>query len=181
VVASEVRSLAQRSAGAAKEIKQLISESVNKVEHGSRLVGDAGSTMDEIVASVKRVSDMMSDISDATREQSSGIEQVNEAITQMDTVTQQNASLVEESAAAAASMQKEARELGTAVAVFKLAEIKARPAAHSAKSVAPRLPAAERREPTRAKNVARLPLPAKAAPRAPATAVKSGTDDWSEF
>ena len=120
VVATEVRMLAQRSAAAAKEIKKLISASVDKVEDGTRLVDEAGSTMDEIVSSVKRVTDIMTEISAASIEQSSGIEQVNQAITQMDSVTQQNAALVEEAAAAAESMQGQAQSLAQAVTVFKL-------------------------------------------------------------
>ena len=120
VVASEVRSLAQKSAGAAKEIKGLIEDSVAKVGSGSRLVEEAGKTMDEIVSSVKRVTDIMAEISAASAEQSSGIEQVNQAITQMDQVTQQNAALVEQSAAAAEAMKEQAKGLVTTVGVFKL-------------------------------------------------------------
>ncbi len=120
VVATEVRTLAQRSAAAAKEIKQLISDSVHKVEDGTRLVDEAGKTMDEIVASVKRVTDIMSEIAAASQEQSAGIEQVNRAVVQMDDVTQQNAALVEEAAAAAESMDERAQLLAKAVAVFKL-------------------------------------------------------------
>jgi methyl-accepting chemotaxis protein len=121
VVASEVRNLAQRSATAAKEIKTLIGASVEKVELGSQLVNQAGSTMDEIVASVKRVTDIMAEIASATQEQDSGIEQINQAITEMDTVTQQNAALVEEAAAAAESLQDQAGSLAQLVSVFKLA------------------------------------------------------------
>ena len=120
VVASEVRNLAQRSAAAAKEIKTLIGASVEKVETGSILVAQAGSTMDEIVTSVKRVTDIMAEIMSASQEQSSGIEQVNYAIDQMDEVTQQNAALVEQAAAAATSMRDEASQLAETVAVFKL-------------------------------------------------------------
>lgn len=120
VVASEVRSLAQRSAAAAKEIKSLIDDSVEKVDAGSRLVGEAGATMNEIVESVKRVTDIMSEIAAASEEQSAGIEQVNQAIGQMDQVTQQNAALVEEAAAAAASMQEQTRKLASTVSIFKL-------------------------------------------------------------
>ena len=120
VVATEVRSLAQRSAAAAKEIKSLIGDSVDKVEVGSKLVAQAGATMDEVVASVKRVTDIMGEISAASHEQSAGIEQVNQAIAQMDQVTQQNAALVEEAAAAAESMQDQAAELANVVSVFKL-------------------------------------------------------------
>ncbi len=122
VVAGEVRSLAQRSAAAAKEIKQLISDSVEKVEGGTKLVEQAGQTMDEIVTSVKRVTDIMAEITAASMEQSSGIDQVNQAITQMDEVTQQNAALVEEAAAAAESLEEQAQTLFTSVSVFKLAD-----------------------------------------------------------
>jgi len=120
VVASEVRNLAQRSAGAAKEIKSLINNSVDKVESGSRLVDEAGRTMQEIVGSITRVTDIMSEISAASVEQSSGIEQVNLAVTQMDENTQKNAALVEEAAAAAESLEDQARNLSEAVSQFKL-------------------------------------------------------------
>jgi methyl-accepting chemotaxis protein-1 (serine sensor receptor) len=120
VVAGEVRSLAQRSAQAAKEIKGLIEDSVTKVGAGSQQVERAGSTMQEIVASVKRVTDIMGEISAASEEQSSGIEQVNRAVSQMDEVTQQNAALVEEAAAAAGSLQEQAQRLAEAVSVFKI-------------------------------------------------------------
>jgi methyl-accepting chemotaxis protein-1 (serine sensor receptor) len=120
VVAGEVRSLAQRSAQAAKEIKGLIEDSVTKVGAGSQQVERAGSTMQEIVASVKRVTDIMGEISAASEEQSSGIDQVNRAVSQMDEVTQQNAALVEEAAAAAGSLQEQAQRLAEAVAVFKI-------------------------------------------------------------
>jgi methyl-accepting chemotaxis protein len=120
VVASEVRTLAQRSAGAAREIKLLIEDSVLKVETGARLVGHAGATMDEIVASVKRVTDIMGEISMASQEQSVGIDQINQAIGQMDRTTQQNAALVEEAAAAAGSLHEQAGQLADVVGVFKL-------------------------------------------------------------
>ncbi|MEN6587949.1 MAG: nitrate- and nitrite sensing domain-containing protein [Sulfuricella sp.] len=120
VVAGEVRSLAQRSAGAAKEIKTLIGDSVEKVENGSKLVANAGQTMDEIVSAIKRVTDIMAEISAASAEQSAGIEQVNKAITQMDEVTQQNAALVEEAAAAAESLEEQAHNLSASVSVFKI-------------------------------------------------------------
>jgi methyl-accepting chemotaxis protein len=120
VVASEVRNLAQRSAAAAKEIKILIGDSVEKVETGSKLVGQAGVTMQEIVESVKRVTDIMSEITAASQEQTSGIEQINQSITQMDQVTQQNAALVEEAAATAESLQEQAASLSEVVSVFKL-------------------------------------------------------------
>src|SRR5690606_1536873 len=125
VVASEVRSLAQRSASAAKEIQELIGTSVEKVENGSKLVEQAGVTMEEIVNSVRRVTDIMSEIMAASQEQASGIEQVNQAITQMDQVTQQNAALVEEAAAASQSMQEEAANLAQIVSVFRLSSLHA--------------------------------------------------------
>jgi methyl-accepting chemotaxis protein-1 (serine sensor receptor) len=120
VVAAEVRSLAQRSAAAAKEIKTLIDDSVDKVQEGSTQVAEAGKTMDEIVDSVKRVTDIMAEITVASQEQTSGIEQINQAIAQMDQVTQQNAALVEEAAAAAGSLQEQASNLSQVVSVFKL-------------------------------------------------------------
>ncbi|WP_420473844.1 methyl-accepting chemotaxis protein [Noviherbaspirillum sp. ST9] len=120
VVAAEVRSLAQRSAGAAKEIKQLISDSVEKVDTGGRLVDQAGRTMDDIVHAVTQVADLMREITAASEEQSADIEEVNRAITQMDEMTQQNAALVEQAAAAAQSMQDQASVLEKAVAVFKV-------------------------------------------------------------
>ena len=122
VVASEVRNLAQRSAAAAKEIKELISDSAGKVQSGSRLVGEAGQTMEEIVGSVKRVMNIMAEITAASVEQSSGIEQVNRAITQMDGVTQQNALLVKGEAVAARSLEEQSAALMQAVGQFKLAE-----------------------------------------------------------
>jgi len=127
VVAAEVRSLAQRSAGAAKEIKTLITDSADKVRHGNELVDQAGRTMGEIVTSVKRVTDIIADISAASQEQSAGIEQVNQAITQMDEGTQQNAALVEEATAAARSMEQQAGQLVQTVAVFSAPD-----AAHAA-------------------------------------------------
>ena len=121
VVASEVRSLAGRSASAAKEIKTLIDDSVARVDQGTQLVGQAGSTMNEVVSSIRRVTDIMGEISAASSEQSAGVSQVGEAVTQMDQATQQNAALVEEMAAAAASLNGQAQELVQSVAVFKLA------------------------------------------------------------
>ena len=120
VVATEVRNLAQRSASAAKEIKTLIADSVEQVSAGSKLVAQAGSTMDDIVASVHRVSDIITEITAASNEQSVGIDEINRAIGQMDAVTQQNAALVEESAAAAESMQHQAHNLAHVVSVFNL-------------------------------------------------------------
>ncbi|MBT9597825.1 MAG: MCP four helix bundle domain-containing protein [Vitreoscilla sp.] len=120
VVAGEVRSLAQRSAGAAKEIRTLITDSVEKVALGSKLVAKAGTTMDEVVASVRRVTDIMSEISAASQEQSQGIEQVSHTIDQMDTSTQQNAALVEQAAAAAESLRSQSQTLEQTVSLFKL-------------------------------------------------------------
>jgi methyl-accepting chemotaxis protein len=120
VVATEVRNLAQRSAAAAREIKSLIDDSVDKVAVGGKLVEQAGTTMNEVVSSIKRVHDIMGEITAASAEQSDGIEQVNQAITQMDTVTQQNAALVEEAAAAAESMQDQAAKLANLVSAFRL-------------------------------------------------------------
>lgn len=125
VVAAEVRNLAQRSAAAAKEIKALIANSVNQVDAGSQLVGEAGQTMNEIVGSVERVARIMSHIAEAGQEQSSGIQQVNQAVTQMDGMTQQNAALVEQAAAAATSMQNQAALLARTVSSFKLDENRA--------------------------------------------------------
>ena len=121
VVAGEVRSLAGRSAEAAKEIKQLITDSVERVDQGTALVDRAGNTMNEVVASIRRVTDIMGEISAASSEQSAGVAQVGEAVTQMDQATQQNAALVEEMAAAAGSLRNQSQELVQAVAVFKLA------------------------------------------------------------
>jgi methyl-accepting chemotaxis protein len=120
VVASEVRNLAQRSAAAAKEIKTLIGDSTGKVDAGSKLVANAGATMQEIVDSVKRVTDIMAEISAASQEQTAGIEQINKAIAQMDEVTHQNAALVEETSAASEAMQEQAARLAQAVSVFRL-------------------------------------------------------------
>jgi methyl-accepting chemotaxis protein len=120
VVASEVRSLAGRSAEAAKEIKTLIGASVERVAQGTLLVDQAGATMTEVVSSIKRVTDIMGEISASSHEQSLGVSQVGEAVAQMDQTTQQNAALVEEMAAAAGSLNSQANELVQAVAVFKL-------------------------------------------------------------
>ena len=127
VVAAEVRNLAQRSAGAAKEIKQLIGDSVDKVDAGSRLVERAGATMENVVASIGRLSGLVGDISTASNEQQDGIEQVNVAITQMDGITQENAALVEEAAAAAASMEEQAAQLARLVDTFTLQQRAAAP------------------------------------------------------
>jgi methyl-accepting chemotaxis protein len=120
VVASEVRSLAQRSAAAAKEIKGLIVASVEKVESGSKMVQEAGTTMTDIVSSVRRVSDIIGEISTAATEQSDGIGQVNQAVTQLDQMTQQNAALVEESAAATEGLKQQTVQLANVIGTFKL-------------------------------------------------------------
>jgi len=167
VVAGEVRSLAQRSAEAAKEIKGLIGTSVERVEQGTALVDRAGSTMDEVVQAIRRVTDIVGEISHASTEQSAGVAQVGQAVTEMDRATQQNAALVEQSAAAAESLQRQAAQLLESVAVFKLA--------HNAEAPAPVQAPVERRGPNRATNVARPEFSKKAVASAPA---KTGTDDW---
>ena len=129
VVATEVRNLAQRSASAAREIKELIGNSVEKVEIGSKLVEQAGQTMNDVVDSVQRVNDIMVEISSAGHEQSAGIEQINQAVTEMDTVTQQNAALVEEAAAAAEALQEQAANLERIVSVFRVDGLPAAPVA----------------------------------------------------
>ncbi|MGE8613471.1 MAG: methyl-accepting chemotaxis protein [Achromobacter veterisilvae] len=173
VVAGEVRSLAQRSAQAAKEIKGLIEDSVTKVGAGSQQVERAGATMQEIVASVKRVTDIMGEISAASEEQSSGIDQVNRAVSQMDEVTQQNAALVEEAAAAAGSLQEQAQRLAEAVSVFKInaGEVIEVPAQQLAQPrSAPRMPAPAVKTPAAAAPVERAERaePAAQAPKAAA-------------
>ena len=155
VVASEVRSLAGRSADAAKEIRTLITASVERVEQGTALVDQAGTTMSEVVASINRVTDIMGEISAASQEQSAGVAQVGEAVTQMDQATQQNAALVEESAAAAESLKGQAQQLVSAVTVFKLAHDGSRPRAATSTAVPTQPAASERRGPDRAQNVTR--------------------------
>jgi methyl-accepting chemotaxis protein len=166
VVATEVRNLAQRSAAAAKEIKVLIGDSVAAVETGSKLVDEAGATMDDIVSSVARVTDIMSEITAASHEQEAGIEQINQAIGEMDSVTQQNAALVEEAAAAASSLREQAGNLAQAVAVFKL-DVKQAPVRAVAKTVRPIASAP-----------AKKPAPAPARIAKPKAAVN---DSWEEF
>jgi methyl-accepting chemotaxis protein len=184
VVASEVRNLAQRSAAAAKEIKTLIGDSVDKVERGSKLVGQAGVTMDEVVASVKRVTDIMSEIANASQEQSAGIEQVNLSIIEMDSMTQQNAALVEEAAAAAQSLQDQASELAHVVSIFKLVEgeetqVKPKPAVVAA-PVAPR--AAKPAQLRSVRPALKKPAPAAApAPKPKKVAAATSGDEWEEF
>ena len=170
VVAGEVRNLAQRSASAAKEIKELISDSVNKVQEGTRLVENAGSTMTEIVSSVQRVTDIMGEISAASQEQSAGIDQVNNAITSMDEVTQQNAALVEEAAAAAESLVDQAISLMEVVGNFKLKGTGAQQERRAHNSP---MPASK---PVAAPKPTPKPVAAK-------VSAKTGTDDsdWEEF
>ncbi|QBK04646.1 HAMP domain-containing protein [Hylemonella gracilis] len=183
VVASEVRNLAGRSADAAKEIKTLITDSVSRVEQGSALADQAGSTMNEIVGSIKRVTDIMSEISAASVEQSAGVSQVGEAVTQMDQATQQNAALVEEMAAAASSLKNQSQELVQAVAVFKLDEKNSNVVTLAPKTTranAVTLPT--RRSPERANNVARMQPHMVSAHKEPARIeAKTGTDDWGVF
>ena len=167
VVATEVRTLAQRSATAAKEIKELINDSVAKVEVGTRLVDETGDTMSEVVTAVKRVTDIMNEISAASQEQHSGIEQVNQAVTQMDEVAQQNAALVEQAASAAETMHDQAQ----AVSIFKLSEgsdsVVAKPVKRSNRPVA--------RLPNRDKAI----VSASSAP--PRKIAVNGGTDWEEF
>jgi methyl-accepting chemotaxis protein len=152
VVASEVRSLAGRSAEAAKEIKRLISTSVDKVASGTQLVSDAGATMNDIVQSVQKVADVIGEITATSGEQSSGISEINGAIGQLDQMTQQNAALVEQSAAAAESLRDQAAQLARAVAVFKTSNLATTMAQRTPRDITPRLPQVAYRPP-----VARLP------------------------
>ncbi len=189
VVATEVRSLAQRSAAAAKEIKGLISDSVSKVQSGSKLVDQAGRTMEDIVSAIARVARIMADIAEASREQSSGIEQVGRAITQMDEVTQQNAALVEQAAAAAESLEEQAHALVQAVSVFQLENNRQPSAAEafhaSVPASAPRTPqqapkraapALPHREPVRLDPAMKAPARETARKAQPAD-----DDEWAEF
>jgi methyl-accepting chemotaxis protein len=181
VVAAEVRNLAQRSAGAAKEIKALISDSVEKVDAGSKLVDEAGKTMDDIVTSVKHVADIMGEITAASQEQSSGIEEVNRAISQMDEMTQQNAALVEQAAAAAESMQEQAVKLAQAVSVFKLGAEQQSMAAFAAPAVTGAPVQASARQ-LSADRPAKSRSVAVAVPKSKAPAIAPGTgDEWEEF
>ena len=164
VVAAEVRILAQRSGSAAKEIKLLIDTSVDKVEAGTRLVNQAGSTMEEIVASVQRVTDIMGEIASASAEQEAGIEQINQAISEMDTVTQQNAALVEEAAAAAGSLQEQATDLEQVVSLFRLAA-----------------PQGGVVTPMRARPAAARQAPVRSAPREPKRLAAVNEASWEEF
>jgi methyl-accepting chemotaxis protein len=182
VVASEVRSLAGRSADAAKEIKALITASVERVEQGTALVNQAGTTMTEVVSSIRRVTDIMGEISAASSEQSAGVAQVGEAVSQMDRATQQNAALVEESAAAAESLKNQAQQLVAAVEVFKLAG----GGAHHGD--VPQGAVTDRRRPNRATNVTRpkfgAKVSAKVNPPSPVASdapARTGTHDWESF
>ncbi|MFM0740637.1 methyl-accepting chemotaxis protein [Paraburkholderia xenovorans] len=199
VVAGEVRSLAQRSSAAAKEIKELIDTSVERVQSGSALVDEAGRTMTEIIGAVQRVTDIMGEIAAASEEQSSGIDQVARAVTQMDEVTQQNAALVEEAAAAASSLEDQAGKLRTAVAVFQLEEsgYKAPAVTAPRRAAAPVRSTALRKSPASAPRAAAAASAAKApavahaaAPAVAATSVKAplkapvsagGEQDWETF
>ena len=186
VVASEVRSLAQRSAEAAREIKVLIGTSVDKVETGARLVQDAGSTMGEIVASVRRVTDVIGEITAASSEQSQGIAQVNGAVANLDQMTQQNAALVEQSAAAAESLKDQAQRLTGVIATFRLgsADRPAVPVAPAASMEAPRPPVPPAPPPApRAAPVAvdRPAVRPAAAPPAPRPALAEAESDWESF
>ncbi|MES2126501.1 MAG: methyl-accepting chemotaxis protein [Pseudomonadota bacterium] len=165
VVASEVRNLAQRSAAAAKEIKVLISDSVEKVDTGTRLVEQAGATMGEVVASVKQVTDIVAEISAATAEQNSGIAQVHQAIAQMDQGTQQNAALVEETAAASQNMQEQAASLAEAVSAFTIEA----------------MPAAKPSPVRRVASSARSAVAASPAPRAQARKRANAESEWEAF
>jgi methyl-accepting chemotaxis protein len=184
VVAGEVRSLAGRSAEAAKEIKELINTSVQKVESGTRLVTDAGATMGDIVQSVRRVADVIGEITAASTEQSAGISQVNDSIANLDQMTQQNAALVEQSAAAAQSMREQSDQLAQAVAVFKISDMAP---SHPTRDITPRpepartlvsAPAAAL--PTAGKASDKPAAQAKPAPVA-TTAAAADSDEWETF
>jgi methyl-accepting chemotaxis protein len=181
VVATEVRNLAQRSAAAAKEIKALIGDSVEKVGAGSKLVDQAGATMNEVVDSIKRVTDIMAEITAASQEQTSGIEQVNQAIGAMDDVTQQNAALVEQAAAAAGAMQDQASGLAQVVSVFKLDATQMATLTVAPPKTAVRMkpaPVANQRK----TSVAKIAANSSARPerKLPAVAERK-SDEWEEF
>jgi methyl-accepting chemotaxis protein len=193
VVASEVRNLAQRSAAAAKEIKALIDDSVEKVNAGTELADKAGSTMNEVVTSVKRVTDIIAEIADASAEQTAGIEQVNKAIAGMDQATQQNAALVEESAAAAASMREQAGNLARMVGTFVLGGAQAKPAAQvhqlaarparnpKPKAATPGTAAPAPAQPVRTPASRRAAAPMAAAGGGAGRAASKPDVDWEEF
>ncbi|MYN06889.1 methyl-accepting chemotaxis protein [Pseudoduganella aquatica] len=174
VVASEVRNLAQRSAAAAREIKTLIADSVDKVDGGAKLVDQAGQTMTEIVASVQRVTDIIGEIASASQEQLDGIEQINTAISEMDETTQRNAALVEQASAAATAMREQAASLSGTVGVFTLA-------AASAHGAAPASAGAKVSHMPKRRPAARLPAPVSAPAKARKTANGGEADDWQEF
>jgi len=187
VVATEVRSLAGRSATAAKEIKELIQDSVRKVQDGSLLVTQSGQTLEQIVLSVKKVSDIVAEIAAASREQSSGIEQVNKAVMQMDQMTQQNAALVEQATAASQSMSDQARDLTKMMERYQVGESSSPGSSASQPAAASKAaPTVERRSPSRAfsgKPAARpAPVESHEAPVArPAAVANGGGADWHEF
>jgi methyl-accepting chemotaxis protein len=190
VVASEVRNLAQRSAAAAREIKELIDDSVEKVTAGTQLADKAGNTMNEVVTSVKRVTDIIGEIADASAEQTTGIEQVNQAIAAMDQATQQNAALVEESAAAAASMREQAGSLNQVIEAFVLGPEHARPAAQIQLAASnpdkPASPPASvsgraRVAPVRPAHTRKTPAAAAAAAATKRSAAVKQDLDWEEF
>jgi len=185
VVAAEVRSLAQRSATAAKEIKVLIDDSVGKVQRGTELVGQAGSTIQEVVQSVQHVSDVVSEISAASQEQTAGIDQINLAVTQMDETTQQNAALVEQAAAAASALQDQAHALSVIVDGFKVNQHSGQAAAGfsataSRPVVAQAAPAAAARKPAGKPALKAVPAPRPAAPSR-AKPKDDDAGDWEEF
>ena len=175
VVASEVRNLAQRSAAAAKEIKQLIDDSVSKVESGAKLVNQAGTTMKDIVTSIQRVTDIMGEITSATQEQTAGLEQIHHAITEMDTITQQNVALVEEAASASAELQDQASSLSRVVSVFQIDGQQRKP---SAASQARAVIQAVRTKPA---PVAAKPMRRESKALAPRKVANSQVGDWEEF
>ncbi|WP_186144408.1 methyl-accepting chemotaxis protein [Burkholderia gladioli] len=176
VVAGEVRTLAQRSAAAAKEIKDLITESADGVSKGGALVAEAGATMKEVVSAVARVTDLMEEISAASQEQRKGIEQVNQAVTQMDEVTQQNAALVEEAAAAAQSMSSQSSSLKDMISVFRISASRA-----SGPDESPRAPAPRRAPAARGKIAAARGLGAAPALAAAGSPANASPPDWQNF
>jgi methyl-accepting chemotaxis protein len=183
VVAGEVRTLAQRSAQAAREIRGMISDSVRKVESGSKLVNEAGASMAEIVSQVKRVTDLVGEISNASQEQSSGIGQVNEALTQMDQVTQQNAALVEQSAAGAQSLKDLAMRLAEAVSVFRLAGQQSQRGIEAARPNAS-TPSKEKPAPRAGRPPVKAAAPrttSKPLPVTPKAAIETAGAEWQEF
>lgn len=177
VVAAEVRNLAQRSAGAAKEIKSLIKDSVERVEEGSHLVNESGKTLEEIVASVRKVSDIVAEIASASEEQASGIDQVNKAVMQLDEVTQQNAALVEQSAAASESMDEQAKGMNHLVGYFRTGDEDAASATRDVQADKASPPTAPRQK----VSGTRRPQAASRVPKAPSRYDSSGDEEWTEF